>query len=97
MGTLANARALVLHAIPTRWPRGQIEARAIADRLDEPGSAGRAVLPVRRADDVHVEHSVGYPAANRAARGFRPGLVLQLRSALRRLAPRSSWPTAETH
>ncbi len=80
---------LVLHVIPTAVARGaQIEARAIADQLDEPGVRRHELLCLLDGpDDVLVEHSVGYPAGERAARGFRPGLVVQLRSALRRLAP----------
>ena len=80
---------LVLHAIPTAVARGaQIEARAIADQLDEPGVRRDELLCLFDGpDDVHVEHSVGYPGGERAARGFRPGLVVKLRSTLRRLAP----------
>ncbi len=80
---------LVLHTIPAAVARGaQIEARAIADQLDEPGVRRHELLGlVDGPDDVVVEHSIGYPGDERATHGFRPGLVVKLRSALRRLAP----------
>ena len=80
---------LVLHTIPAAVARGaQIEARAIADQLDEPGVRRHELLClIDGPDDVVVEHSVGYPGDERATHGFRPGLVVKLRSALRRLAP----------
>jgi glycosyltransferase involved in cell wall biosynthesis len=80
---------LVLHVIPTAAARGgQIEARAIADQLDEPGVRRHQVLCLFEGPgDVPVEHSLRYPGGERAGRGFRPGLVVQLRSALQRLAP----------
>jgi glycosyltransferase involved in cell wall biosynthesis len=80
---------LVLHVIPTAAARGgQIEARAIADQLDQPGVRRHQVLCLFEGpDDVAVEHSLRYSGGERAGRGFRPGLVVQLRSALQRLAP----------
>jgi glycosyltransferase involved in cell wall biosynthesis len=80
---------LVLHVIPTAAARGgQIEARAIADQLDEPGVRRHQLLCLFEGpDDVSVEHSLGYSGGERAARGFQPGLVVKLRSSLHRLAP----------
>ncbi len=80
---------LVLHTIPTAVARGgQIEARAIADQLDEPGVRRHQVLCLFDGpEDVRVEHSLGYAGGEAAARGFRPRAVVQLRSALQRLAP----------
>jgi glycosyltransferase involved in cell wall biosynthesis len=80
---------LVLHVIPTAVARGgQIEARAMADQLDEPGVRRHQVLCLFDGpDDVRVEHSLRHPGGEAAVRGFRPGVVLELRRALQRLAP----------
>ena len=70
-----------------RWPAAQIEARAIADELDEPGVRRDELLCLFDGpDDVHVSIPSATPAANARPR-IPPGPGPQLRSALRRLAP----------
>lgn len=81
---------LVLHVIPTAVARGaQREARALVDRLDEPGRrhhrllclfAGSSEIPV----DLSLEHAGG---RGPVAQGFDPLLVVRLRRLLRRLDP----------
>jgi glycosyltransferase involved in cell wall biosynthesis len=80
---------LVLHVIPTALARGaQREARALADRLDTPGLRRHLVLNLFDGpQEVPVELSLGHVAGKVAARGFRPSLVLRLRSRLGELAP----------
>src|SRR5665213_408871 len=84
-----TAEPLVLHVIPTPVARGaQREARALADRLDDPGRRAHRVLTLFEGpDEVESDFSLGCGGGNRAGTGFDPRVVLPLRSALTRLDP----------
>jgi glycosyltransferase involved in cell wall biosynthesis len=84
-----TAEPLVLHVIPTPVARGaQREARALADRLDDPGRRAHRVLTLFEGpDEVDSDFSLGYGGGGRAGTGFDPRVVLPLRSALARLDP----------
>ena len=80
---------LVLHVIPTPVARGaQREARALADRLDAPGTRAHRVLCIFDGPpEVRADFSLAFGGGNRPAVGFDPRAALRLRSALRRLDP----------
>ena len=93
MGEAGAPDPLVLHVIPSTAPRGaQREARALADRLDSPGSRRHRVLSLvgdghGAAGDVAVDYALGDGAGTASAVGFDPRIVLRLRRALRNLSP----------
>lgn len=93
MGDAGALDPLVLHVIPTTAPRGaQREARALADRLDAPGSRRHRVLSLVGSGpslegEVVVDYTVGGGNGSATAVGFDPRLVIRLRRALNRLSP----------
>jgi glycosyltransferase involved in cell wall biosynthesis len=104
MGETGPPEPLVLHVIPTAAPRGaQREARALADRLDAPGTRRHRVLSIVShgpdlEEPVAVDYTLdgdGTPVAAEGRGiggpattvGFDPRLVLRLRRALDRLSP----------
>jgi glycosyltransferase involved in cell wall biosynthesis len=80
---------LVLHVIPTAAARGaQREARALATRLDVPGSRHHRLLSLFDGpSEVPVDVSLGHPGGERPATGLDPRLVLRLRKLLRHMDP----------
>jgi glycosyltransferase involved in cell wall biosynthesis len=80
---------LVLHVIPTAAARGaQREARALATRLDVPGSRHHRLLSLFDGpSEVPVDVSLGQPGGERPATGFDPRLVRRLRNVLRHMDP----------
>ena len=80
---------LVLHVIPTPRARGaQREARALADRLDVPGTRHHRVLAMFSGPpEVVVDASLDHPGGDFPAVGFDPRLALRLRTALDRMDP----------
>lgn len=85
----ATAEPQVVHVIPTAQPRGaQVEARAMASRLDRPGERRHRVLCLFEGEDaVAVDYRLGLHGGDRPAVGFDPRAVVALRRALRRLRP----------
>ena len=80
---------MVLHVIPTATARGaQREARALATRLDVPGSRHHRVVSLFAGpDQVPVDVALNHPGGERPAEGLDFRLVRVLRSALRRAKP----------
>jgi glycosyltransferase involved in cell wall biosynthesis len=80
---------LVLHVIPTATARGaQREARALATRLDVPGSRHHRLLSLFAGpSEVPVDVSLDHPGRGQPATGFDPRLVARLRNELRRIDP----------
>jgi len=80
---------LVLHVIPTATARGaQREARALATRLDAPGTRHHRLLSLFAGPrQVPVDIALDHPGGDRAAQGFDPRLVIGLRALLRRTGP----------
>jgi glycosyltransferase involved in cell wall biosynthesis len=80
---------LVLHVIPTATARGaQREARALATRLDVPGTRQHRLLSLFAGpNEVPVDVSLDHPGGDRPATGFDPRLVIRLRKVLRRMDP----------
>lgn len=80
---------LVLHVIPTATARGaQREARALATRLDAPGTRRHRLLSLFDGEEqVPVDLALDHPGGERPAQGFDPRLVLRLRAALGRARP----------
>jgi glycosyltransferase involved in cell wall biosynthesis len=79
---------LVLHVVPTAVARGaQREARALADRLDVPGTRVHRVLSLfAGSEEVKVDESLGC-RSDSPAEGFDPRVLLRLRRRLERLDP----------
>lgn len=77
-----TSEQLVFHVIPTAAGRGaQREARALADRLDSPGSRRHRVVSLFEGpDDVSVDICLGHPGRGRPGQGFEPALPWSLRS-----------------
>src|SRR5271165_3059446 len=80
---------VVLHVIPTATARGaQREARALATRLDAPGTRHHRLLSLFAGPrQVPVDIALDYPGGARTAQGFDPRLVVRLRAVLRRAGP----------
>ncbi|HEY5023390.1 MAG TPA: glycosyltransferase family 4 protein [Acidimicrobiales bacterium] len=80
---------LVLHVIPTATARGaQREARALATRLDVPGTRHHRLMSLFGGEEqVPVDDTLDHPGGDRPAEGFDPRLVIALRAALRRARP----------
>jgi glycosyltransferase involved in cell wall biosynthesis len=93
MGDEAAGGPLVLHVIPSTAPRGaQREARALADRLDAPGSRRHRILALvggqgEPDDALAVEFTLGVRSGTATTVGFDPRLVIALRRMLGRLSP----------
>jgi glycosyltransferase involved in cell wall biosynthesis len=93
MGEAGALDPLVLHVIPTTAPRGaQREARALANRLDAPGTRRHRVLSLVGSGpslegEIAVDYTLGDGGGSASAVGFDPRLVVRLRHALRRLSP----------
>jgi len=85
--------SLVLHVVPSTAPRGaQREARALADRLDAPGTRRHRVLALvggeQESDEaVAVDYTLGVRTGAASTVGFDPRLLLRLRGTLSRLSP----------
>ena len=88
-GLASTDVTLVLHVIPTPRARGaQREARALADRLDRPGTRHHRVLTLFAGPpEVEVDASLEYPGGVSPAVGFDPRLAVRLRAALDRMDP----------
>ena len=92
-GLQPTAEPLVLHVVPAPTARGaQVEARAMVDRLHEPGTRAHRLLTLF--DDgggpgagVPVDFSLGRDGGRAPGVGFDPRLVPALRRALRVLSP----------
>ena len=84
-----TAEPLVLHVVPTAGARGaQVEARAMADRLDEPGTRAHRVLSLFEGPEgVAVDFALSYAARGAPGVGFDPGLSWRLRRVLVRIDP----------
>jgi glycosyltransferase involved in cell wall biosynthesis len=80
---------LVVHLIPTPRGRGaQRAARALVDRLDEPGVVRHRLLSLfDGSPEVEFDLAVRHSAGTRSAEGFDPFLVHRLRKVLNRLNP----------
>lgn len=80
---------LVLHVIPTAQARGaQVEARAMASKLDTPGMRRHRLLCLFGGDDaIPVDLSLGRTGGQRPAEGFDWRVVPGLRAELARLRP----------
>lgn len=80
---------LVLHVIPTAVARGaQREARALADRLDQPGVRRHRLLCLFDGpEEVPVDRWLGARPGPVAAQGLDPRLVVRLALELRRMGP----------
>ncbi|HEY4947734.1 MAG TPA: glycosyltransferase family 4 protein [Acidimicrobiales bacterium] len=80
---------LVVHVIPTPLGRGaQRAARALVDRLNEPGLVRHQLLGLFDGPpEVIVDQSLGYDGRRRPAVGFAPALAVRLRTAVSRLDP----------
>ena len=80
---------LVLHVIPTTLARGgQLEARALADRLDAPGVRIHRVLSLFDGPpEVAADFSLAHRGRGEPGVGLALGLVARLRSTLGRLDP----------
>jgi glycosyltransferase involved in cell wall biosynthesis len=80
---------LVVHVIPSSLGRGaQRAARALVDRLDEPGAVRHRLLSLFAGPpEVEIDLDLQYPGGSHAAEGFRPGLAFRLRRTLVRLGP----------
>jgi glycosyltransferase involved in cell wall biosynthesis len=99
MGEAEAGESLVLHVVPSTAPRGaQREARALADRLDAPGTRRHRVLalvggiegpgePGEPGEEVTVDLTTGIRSGTATSVGFDPRLVIALRRTLRRLSP----------
>jgi glycosyltransferase involved in cell wall biosynthesis len=93
MGDAAAGESLVLHVVPSTAPRGaQREARALADRLDAPGTRRHRVLALVGGGEgpeeaVTVDLTTGIDGGTATSVGFDPRLVVALRRTLRRLSP----------
>lgn len=77
-----SGEPLVLHILPTAVARGaQREARALRERLDEPGVRRHRLLSLfAGSDEVPVDESLGHRGrAGAVAEGIDPRLVLRLR------------------
>ncbi len=88
-GGRAGDVPVVLHVIPTAAARGaQREARALATRLDVPGSRHHRLLSLFGGPgQIPVDLSLDFPGGDRPAVGFDPRLVIRLRAMLRELSP----------
>ncbi|HLM95024.1 MAG TPA: glycosyltransferase [Acidimicrobiales bacterium] len=84
----AQAR-LVLHVIPTAAARGaQREARALATRLDVPGSRHHRLLSLFAGPaQIPVDFALDHHGGDTPAVGFDPRLALRLRAVVRRTDP----------
>jgi glycosyltransferase involved in cell wall biosynthesis len=80
---------LVLHVIPTTLARGaQLEARALADRLDAPGERVHRLLSLFEGpEEVVSDFSLGHRGKGTPGVGFDPRLAGRLRTALARFDP----------
>ena len=80
---------LVLHVVPTpRGRGGQLGARMLADRLDEPGLVQHRLLDLFAGrPEVAVDFTLDHPGGDRPAEGFEPRVALRLRKMLARLDP----------
>ena len=80
---------LVLHVVPTpRGRGGQLGARMLADRLDEPGVVQHRLLNLFAGrPEVAVDFTLDHPWGDRPAKGFEPRVALRLRKMLARLDP----------
>ena len=80
---------LVAHVIPSALGRGaQRVARALVDRLDEPGLVRHRLIGLFDGPpEVELDLALGYPADSRGAEGFDPRLALRLRKVLARIDP----------
>lgn len=85
----ADGVPLVLHVIPTATARGaQREARALATRLDVPGTRHHRLMSLFAGEEqVPVDDTLDHPGGDRPAQGFDPRLVIALRAALGRARP----------
>jgi len=83
------AEPLVLHVIPTPLARGaQREARALADRLDDPGLRAHRLLSLFDGpEEVQSDFSLHFTGGTNAARGYNLRLLPKLRVALNQLDP----------
>ena len=80
---------LVVHVIPSPRGRGaQRAARALVDRLDQPGQVRHRLLGLFDGPpEVELDLALRHPARNRTAEGFEPRLARHLRKVLARLGP----------
>ena len=80
---------LVVHVIPSPRGRGaQRAARALVDRLDEPGQVRHRLLGLFDGPpEVELDLALRHPARSRTAEGFDPRLARHLRKVLARLSP----------
>lgn len=80
---------LVVHVIPSPRGRGaQRAARALVDRLDEPGVVRHRLLGLFDGPpEVEIDFPLGQPGGSHPAEGFEPRLAFRLRKVLARLDP----------
>jgi glycosyltransferase involved in cell wall biosynthesis len=79
----------VLHIIPTARARGaQREARALATRLDVPGTRDHRLMSLFVSErEVPVDYALDHDGGATPAMGFDPRLAWRLRAELGRLSP----------
>jgi glycosyltransferase involved in cell wall biosynthesis len=89
LGLGKDTSPLVVHVIPSPHGRGaQRAARALVDRLDEPGVIRHRLLGLFDGPpEVEIDVALGQPGGRHPAKGFEPRLAIRLRQILARLHP----------